>query len=217
MPASSQSPWSDTPPIHDRVVTAISRVATVMRAGMWQFATSEGLNPTQAEILHLLYTRGTGMRLSWIAQQMAISPASASDSVTSLVTKGLVRKSRDPHDGRALALVLTSQGKALAARVGESVHFAADAIAAMPQASQQNLLAGLLKMIGELQKSDRFAQIRACPTCAHFEPNRHDNPAAPHYCHLVGAPLPAHLLRMDCPEHQPADPSVQTKHWKALG
>lgn len=187
-----------------------------MRAGLWQFATAEGLNPTQAEILHLLRLRGAGMRLSWIAEQMAISAASASDSVAALVAKGLVRKARDPHDRRALAIVLTSQGARVASRVGESVRFVADAVEAMRSSSQHALLGGLLGMIGELQKRDRFAQIRACASCKHFEPNRHPGPAAPHHCGLVGAPLPAHLLRLDCPEHEPAEPADQQRNWSSL-
>ena len=93
------SVWNDTPSVQERIVSAIGRIASVMRGGMWQFATQEGLNPAQADMLQLLLSRREGVRLSWLAQQLAISPASASDSVSALVNKGLVQKARAADAG----------------------------------------------------------------------------------------------------------------------
>ena len=42
----SPSPiWSETPPTSQRIVFAVERIANVLRAGAWEFATAEGLNP----------------------------------------------------------------------------------------------------------------------------------------------------------------------------
>ena len=210
------SVWNDTPSVQERIVSAIGRIASVMRGGMWQFATQEGLNPAQADMLQLLLSRREGVRLSWLAQQLAISPASASDSVSALVNKGLVQKARAADDGRAVALLLTQAGVELAQRASQSLLFAGNAVSALPPATQEALLSGLLQLIGQLQHNERFPEIRACITCRHFQPNRHADADAPHHCGLVDAPLPLRLLRLDCPEHTAADANVQRDNWQAI-
>ncbi len=199
-----------------RIISSLSRIGSVLRSGMWEFATSENLNPAQAEILQLLHSRPQGVRLSWLARQLSISAASASDSVAALVAKGLVRKARAPDDGRATDLHLTEPGRQVAQRIAGATSFADEAVARLPAAAQEQLLSGLLQVIGQLQKAERFPELRACLTCKHFQPDRHPDAAAPHHCGLVDAPLPVGMLRIDCPDHQPADPAQQVKNWQAL-
>lgn len=69
MDITPETPWDGTPDVSSRVIVAISRLSTVLRAGMWDFATTENLNPTQAEILQLLRKRTQGVRLNWLATQ----------------------------------------------------------------------------------------------------------------------------------------------------
>jgi len=209
-------PWQDTPAKSERIVCAISRIASVLRSGAWQFATAEGLNPTQVDILEALRSRREGVRLSWIAQHLGVTAASASDSITSLTAKGLIEKGRDSADGRAVALRLTRSGHDLAAKISNSVGFAHEAIYDLPQSTQEALFESLLALIGKLQQSDRFPEIRACVTCKYFAMNRHPDSDAPHHCTLVNAPLSVGLLRLDCPEHDPAQTSVAVRNWREL-
>lgn len=211
-----ETPWDGTPDISARIVVAITRVSSVLRAGMWEFATAQNLNPAQADILQLLRGRTHGVRLSWLATQLSVSPASASDSVTALVSKGLVRKDRAEDDRRASALWLTEQGRALAERQAGALGFADDAAAALDRQVQENLLVGLFKLIGELQKSERFPALRACLSCRYFEANAFPGSQAPHHCALVKAPLPIAFLRIDCAEQEPADPVTERRNWAAF-
>ncbi len=211
-----ETPWDGTPDISARIVVAITRVSSVLRAGMWEFATAQNLNPAQADILQLLRGRTHGVRLSWLATQLSVSPASASDSVTALVSKGLVRKDRAEDDRRASALWLTEQGRALAERQAGALGFADDAAAALDRQVQENLLVGLFKLIGELQKSERFPALRACLSCRYFEANAFPGSPAPHHCALVKAPLPIAFLRIDCAEQEPADPVTERRNWAAF-
>ncbi len=77
-----------------------------------------------------------------------------------------------PDDGRATALFLTDEGVATAARIGSALSFAEDAAAALPAAQQTELLTGLFKLIAQLQKTERFPEMRACLSCQYFEANR---------------------------------------------
>lgn len=210
------STWQDTPAKSERIVCAITRIASVLRSGAWQFATTEGLNPTQVGILEALQSRREGVRLSWIAQHLGVTAASASDSITSLTTKGFIEKGRDAADARAVALKLTRSGQDLAARIASSVGFAHKAVSDLPPSTQEALFESLLALIGKLQQSDRFPEIRACVTCKYFAINRHPGSEAPHHCTLVNAPLSVSLLRLDCPEHDPAQAAVAVQNWREL-
>jgi DNA-binding MarR family transcriptional regulator len=211
-----ESPWDGTPDISARIVVAISRIASVLRAGVWESATAENLNPAQGEIVQLLRGRRHGVRLSWLAAQLSVSPASASDSIAALVAKGLVRKDRADDDRRASALWLTEQGAAVAERMAQALGFADDAAAALDRRLQEQLLVGLFKLIAELQTSERFPALRACLSCRYFEPNAFPGTAAPHHCALVKAPLPIAFLRIDCAEHEPTDPLTERRNWRAF-
>ena len=216
MDITPESPWDSTPDISARIIVAIARVSSVLRAGMWEFATAEGLNPTQAEILQLLKDRTQGVRLAWLAAQLSVSSASASDSVSALVAKGLIKKARADDDGRASALWLTDQGKALVDKMAKALEFADDAASALDREVQEKLLVGLFKLISQLQKIERFPAMRACLSCRFFEPNRFPGSQAPHHCALVKAALPIAFLRIDCAEHQPTDPLTERRNWDAF-
>ncbi len=216
MEITPETPWDGTPDLSARVVVAIGRIATVLRAGMWEFVTTENLNPAQADILQLLRDRTQGVRLTWLATQLSVSLASVSDSVTTLASKGLVRKDRAHDDGRASALWLTEEGKAVAERLAGALSFADDAVGRLDRGVQEQLLISLFKLIVQLQNSERFPALRACPSCRFFEPNKFPGSPAPHHCALVKAALPISFLRIDCAEHQPADTDAARHNWQVF-
>lgn len=212
----TESPWDSTPDVSARIVVALSRIASVLRAGMWEVATAHNLNPAQADIVQLLRDRTHGVRLSWLAVQLSVSAASASDSVATLVAKGFVRKERAEDDRRATALCLTDEGRALAEQLASALGFADDAAARMERKAQEAMLVGLFKLIAQLQKSERFPALRACLSCRYFEPNRFPGTDAPHHCSLVKAPLPIAFLRIDCAEQAPTDPVSERRNWESF-
>lgn len=216
MKKSATHPWDETPATSERVLDAIARIAGVLRSGTWQFATSEGLNPTQVDIIAMLASRKNGVRLSWIAEQLGVSTASASDSVSSLTLKGLVEKTRAQDDGRAIALKLTANGHTMVEKITGATSFANEAISQLTSAAQEQTFTNLLILIGRLQQAEHFPDIRACVTCSHFMPNKHDSTLAPHHCALVNAPLRREQLRLDCPEHHQAASNIIPNNWKKI-
>lgn len=216
MASNALSPWRDTPPTAERVVAVLGRLAAVTRAEAWRTAMAEDLTPTQVDLMALLAARPPGVRLGWLAEQLCVSSPTASDAVAALVLKGWVQKARAADDARALSLSLTRSGRALAKRLAAPFGVVESAAAALPAQAQEQLLFGLLNLVGELQRCAGFPELRTCVTCEHFEAHRRADEKAPHHCHLVGAPLPARLLRVDCPEHAPAAARVQSANWSAL-
>ena len=76
----------------------------------------EGLNPAQWGALRFLNRANPRSRtLTEFARFHMVSKSAASDTMSALVRKQLVTKSRDPEDGRIMRLDLTERGSELLA------------------------------------------------------------------------------------------------------
>ncbi len=189
-------------PIAQRTISGLSKICTALRSQAWVGAESQGLTPTQGQILALLQsTPGQDMRLSAIAAGIATTPATASEAVSSLVKKGLVSRERATDDRRAIAIRLTPEGKQQAAKAADWPDFLLDAVETLPQEEQAIFFKGLTTIIHQLQEDHKIPVSRMCVTCHYFNPNVYDDRDRPHHCNLVDAPFGAGELRLDCPEH----------------
>lgn len=87
----------------------------IMRA-IYSRSFVEGLNPAQWGALRFLGAAGPRSRtLTEFARFHMVSKSAASDTMSALVRKQLVTKSRDPNDGRIMRLDLTERGRELLA------------------------------------------------------------------------------------------------------
>ncbi|MGJ3508918.1 MarR family winged helix-turn-helix transcriptional regulator [Enemella sp. A6] len=68
------------------------------------------LTPVRTAVLHELSVRGN-QRLTQLCEAMAMSPQQVSVLVDALVERGLVSRTRDPEDGRAVLIDLTDEGR----------------------------------------------------------------------------------------------------------
>ena len=206
---------SDTP-LEVKLSHAFARLGIVQRANSWESTSVEGLNPTQGSILSFLHKRNTSVRLSEIAQELAVSNATVSDSVSTLVEKGLVTKRRAKEDARATAISLRPKGKKLADRLGLGDIRIKQALESLGSNEREQLYRTMLKLIRQLQLAGQISVNRACVTCRYFRPNVHKTPSRPHHCVLVDAPFGDKTLREDCSEHEPADEHLAAQNWKTF-
>lgn len=77
----------------------------------WSQWASLKVSPTQRRILELL-RKYPGLGITEIATEIGVTPATVSDSVKALFTKGLVSRSRLQTDERQRVIALTSNGVA---------------------------------------------------------------------------------------------------------
>ena len=189
-------------PIAQRVITGLSKISTALKSQSWQSAESQGLTPTQGQILALLQANPEkGVRLSVVAKGLATSAATASDAVSSLVKKGLVSREQAADDRRAIALRLTSEGQQQAERAASWPDFLLSAVEELSDEEQTVFFRGLTKIIRKLQEQDKIPVSRMCVTCHYFQANVYEEGNRPHHCQLVDAPFGDRDLRLDCPEH----------------
>lgn len=200
-------------PLPERVQAGLSKIALVMRHEAWARDGPRGLTPTQAQVLALLKVRGA-MRLSAIADELAVKQPTASDAVTALRRKGLVDKQPAPDDRRARSIRLTGAGAAEAAGATDWPNLMRTVVADLPEPEQASLLKSLTRMIRGLQQQGAIPVQRMCVTCRYFRPNAHADADAPHHCAYVDAPFGDRHLRLDCPEHAEADGTLATANWR---
>lgn len=182
----------------------LSRIGTVLRSQAWEGAAGTGIHPTQAQVLvFLARSRPPGLRLSELADRLAVTRPTASESVTALERKGLLERQADPQDGRAVRITLTAAGRKAAAGLAEWPDLLLEVVADLDQGEKGALLRVLMKLIRGLQLRGEISPQRMCVTCRFFQPDVHDDVMKPHHCGYVDAPFGDGQLRMDCPEHEP--------------
>lgn len=196
--------------INDRIREGLSRVAMAMRIDEWNKAKATGLNPTQLAILGLLEGRGPdGLGVKDVAAHLGVSQPTATDSINALERKGLLEKRTDAADRRAVRVAVTEEGRRTLREAEGRKSLAEKAVAALDETAQADLLLTLVKLIRHLQEAGAIPVQRMCVTCRHFAPFAHADAARPHHCHFVDAAFGQPDLRIDCREHEEADPAFR--------
>jgi len=207
----------DVEPIARRIARGLARVSVAIRSRAWREGVSRGLTPTQGQVLALLrFQPDRAATLSAIADGLAVTPATASEAVRVLEAKGLVAKEPGLADRRARVVALTPRGAEEADRVVQWPDFLAAAVESLDPDEQHVLLRSLVKMIKALQDRGEIPVARMCVTCQYFRPNVHPGRSRPHHCAYVDAPIGDADLRLDCPDHQAADPERADGIWRAF-
>lgn len=198
-----------------RIREGLSRVATAMRVDEWERAKATGLNPTQLAILSLLEGRKDGLGVKEIAAHLGVSQPTATDSINALDKKGHLEKRAGEADRRSIEVHLTPTGLA-ALQHDTGPKLAEQAVGSLDDGEQQQLLITLVKMIRHLQEQDAIPVQRMCVTCRYFAPFVHSDGKRPHHCHFVNASFGQRELRVDCRDHEQADPSSRAATWEAF-
>lgn len=180
----------------------LSKISVVLRAREQQGATEEQLSPTQGLILARLHSFGP-LRLSRLAEDLAISLPTVSDAVNTLARKQLIDKRQAEDDARAQRVHLTAQGATVAARTALWPDLLAHAAGTLSQEQQRVFHLALIQMIRSLQDQGAIPMARMCVNCRFFRQSVHRSKHKPHHCDYVDAPLGDTLLQIDCGEFQP--------------
>ena len=199
-----------------RLREGFERIALVLRSDLWMASGKAGLNPTQAQALALLAERAGGLRAKEIAAHLAVSPPTIADTLAALERKGLVARAPDPADARAMRVMLTDEGQKVGRALAQSKSQVTTALAMLSPDQQADLLLSQIRIIRSLQLAGAIPEQRICVSCRHFRPNAYPGAAQPHHCAFVNAAIGDRDLRLDCGEHEAADPALQSANWMAF-
>ncbi|MCI5109757.1 MAG: MarR family winged helix-turn-helix transcriptional regulator [Marivita sp.] len=194
------------------IMTAFQKLVVFWRASQWQTAGEAGLNPTQGEVLQHISRRSA--RLGELAEQLGVSQASLSDTVSSLEARGLARRRPDPDDGRARRIESTADGQRAVAELSMAPVELERAIEHLGEEERGAFARALVRIIRMLQEADAIPVQRMCVTCRHFRPFAHADVARPHHCAFVDAAFGDARLRLDCDDHEAAPAKEAAATWR---
>ncbi|QOJ14700.1 MAG: winged helix-turn-helix transcriptional regulator [Planctomycetia bacterium] len=199
-----------------QVLAGLAKLSLVLRHEAWQSAGQRGLTPTQAQILAVIAGRSDAPSLGDVARELAITPATTSAAVATLVRKKLVRKTVSRADSRAVRLTLTAAGRKRGESSGAWPQPLCSAVTALPTMDQAGMLRGLIGMIRSLQEQGAVPTGRMCVECRFFRPNEHPGAPRPHRCEYIGAAIADSELRVDCNEMLPAASDARPRLWQVF-
>lgn len=203
-------------PLSKRLREGFERVAAVLRADQWAATNGVGLNPTQVHVLTFLAGRNrTGIRVKEIAAHLGVSQPTATDSIAALERKMLIDKEADAQDSRATSVRINARGKEMLKTIGAFPSSLETCLSGLTTDEQANLLQLLVKSIRRMQIAGSIPVQRMCVTCQHFRPNVYSDAQNPHHCAFVNAAFGNRHLRLDCSDHELADPALQSANWAA--
>ncbi len=185
--------------IREQLTYSLGRLAAVARQRDWKSGEELGLTPTQGDVLRLLVSRPSGLRLNELAAQLSVRPSTASDAVSALVIKGWVLREPDPDNARAIRVRLSQEGLKL---LGHMPDGHSHVVALLSDSEVESMHAIVIGAIGRLQMSGQIAPQRMCVTCKYFLPDARLDKAHANFCTLIGQLLGIADLRVDCAEHE---------------
>ncbi|MFD4942186.1 MarR family winged helix-turn-helix transcriptional regulator [Streptomyces sp. NPDC058239] len=93
----------------DELAGLLPRIQRLARRRLWSGLPAPRLRGAHAELLRLVAAE-PGIRVSTAAHSLCLAPNSVSTLVNHLVAEGLLRREKDPGDGRAALLFPTPAG-----------------------------------------------------------------------------------------------------------
>jgi DNA-binding MarR family transcriptional regulator len=198
-----------------RIFDGLARIATVMRSDEWLRAQSSGLTPTQLAILEYLRTKSEKpLGVKEIAAHLSVSQPTTTDSINALERKGYIVKSSGTGDRRAVVIRFTALGRTVLEITRAKKTHVEQAIQRIPCEEQEQALVVIIKTIKFLQDAGAIPIQAMCATCKYFLPFQHGGSSTPHHCALMNLPFGPSNMRVDCREHELADPLARQAAWQ---
>ncbi len=197
---SGRYPWlmpdSD---LSSRVAFLLERIARLLASG----ARADGLNPAQREALRYLARANRFSRNpTAVAQFLAATKGTVSQTLIALERKGLLEKHRDEADGRGVRLELTGAGRGLAAGADRAAGLAG-AIASLPPLHVSIISQTLARILADMLDTAGGRSFGNCLGCRHFSDGAHTEGAdGPHLCGYFHAPLSEAEAARICAAHE---------------
>ena len=104
-------------PLAHRALDSLLRAEASVRRRLSTDLEREGLSASGFSVLVVLTTAGGQMELRTLRRRLQTSKANATEVVGTLETRGLVARSRLPHDRRAASVTLTPAGDEVVGRL----------------------------------------------------------------------------------------------------
>lgn len=191
-----------------RITIGLYRIGQAINHLLRQRGEARRLSPAQIQaLLFLKYTRPGVRTIGGLAARLGTTYATASGVADALEHKQLARRQPLPTDRRTVTLTLTEMGETECRELEDVLDTIEAAIADLTPTDQEALLRATQAIVRRLQEAGLVQVYEMCWGCQFFRPYAHpDDPAGPHHCAFVDAPLPGAQTYLECPDFLPRSP-----------
>lgn len=196
---SSFNPQNHLQDLNSKIVASLEKLSEVFWLLLQTQAKGHGLSPTQLQLLLFIkfHPNPLQRRIAFMAREFNVTKATISDSVKTLVQKGLVQRITDSADSRSSILSLTARGEALADATENFTAPLNTAVDALSTDQKEYLQYSVFDLIYRLNQTGIIATQRMCYNCHYYSGNRTND----HYCNLLSQSLKLAELRLECTEY----------------
>lgn len=203
------------PSTPQKIAAALERIDRLTRSDGQRAAQALALSPLQLRVLGSLGSRGA-LRIGALARELMVTPGTVSEAVRVLEEKGLVLRTPDPEEHRAVLVSLTRSGRTANRKAAT---WTAEALTPvlddMGTEDAGRLLSSLLRMLQALERRGLIDTGRMCSNCEHFRPWK-GRGERPHRCALLQTSIGRHELQVDCPDFALASEDRLRERWDEL-
>jgi len=185
------------------IVVALERLSQAFRTLLWDHAKQEKLSPIQIQFMVFIAAHPDRQsRVTDIAREFNLTPATVSDAVKSLENKGYIRKKANENDRRVQWLQLTSSGKSVTRNLSGWQATIIEHLDQFPLQTKRMVIMFLLELVESLRRDHVLQEVKTCLSCGYFQRDVNDESDSPHFCLLREVPMENLDLRLDCPNYQ---------------
>ncbi len=149
----------------ERLHLVVERISSLFRAELRETASARGLKLVQLEALvYLAMANRYSDTSSAVAEYLAITKGTASQTLNALERRGLITRVPDAEDRRVVHCHLTDEGNAVADDA-----FPAPGLPSLAPDRQDAVEAAAVELLRALQAGRGFRSFGQCRTCALFE------------------------------------------------
>lgn len=188
-----------------KIIAGLDRISQALKSMMWKLGKTLGLTPIQIHCLVFLrYHDDAKRRAGQLAKEFDVTPATVSQAISILIKKGFLERVPLAQDARIQTLKLTENGQLICTQIE---HWANALLPHLEQLSPDHekvVLSFLTNLISSLQQEGKITVARQCNTCRFFRNSDPSTNSGDFYCKLLEKEMSEIQLRIDCPEHEPA-------------
>jgi len=137
-------------PVDERFTQALQGGARAWRAALERYLKSCGITPAGWNAVSAMAGAATPPSQRQLAEQLGVDGATLVATIDRLVAGGLAERMPSPHDRRVKLVVLTAEGRALAAKVGEQAALLRRSIAARIDAARMAMASDVLEELQQI-------------------------------------------------------------------
>lgn len=184
--------------VEDKIITALEKISNVMKGLLWNVAKEEKVSPLQIQFLLFISSCSRKeVKVGDVAREFGLTDATTSDSLSTLVEKGFLRKERDARDSRKVYVRLTDRGKELVRRVKRWRTPIRNLLRSIDKNNKEELLFVLMEIMRSFQEKGLVEEARVCLACEHLV-ERDEDGRVFLLCSLTGVRLSISDLKVDC-------------------